>query len=228
MTIRRADLSRCDVNGFEITPLLHRHRALPGQFQSGDEGPSPSAVAGRGGAHRWRPWPHRAAAPRAARRPVSRSGAVGCARGLAPPYAAPAGRAGRPSPCRAAPHRQTASGWPRGIRSRRSPARPTPRTARAARVRTRRDRVAGAAPTRSERLHRLQRDETAAELLRYLALFTQKAGAASALVGAIHFSAGMLSAAMVGWLADGTPWTMGWIIGVSGVGSFVTAMLRRS
>jgi hypothetical protein len=29
---------------------------------------------------------------------------------------------------------------------------------------------------------------------------------------------------MVGWFADATPWTMGWFIGVSGVGSFVTAM----
>jgi DHA1 family bicyclomycin/chloramphenicol resistance-like MFS transporter len=60
-----------------------------------------------------------------------------------------------------------------------------------------------------------------------LALFTHKAGAASGLVGAIHFSAGMLSAALVGWFADGTPWTMGWVIGVSGIGSFVTAMLLQ-
>ena len=35
-----------------------------------------------------------------------------------------------------------------------------------------------------------------------------KAGAASALIGAMHSGAGVLSAAMVGWFADGTPWTM--------------------
>ena len=63
-----------------------------------------------------------------------------------------------------------------------------------------------------------------------LAAFSHKAGAASALVGAMHYGAGMLSTAMVGWFVDGTPWTMGWIVGTGGIGSFLTAVLlvRRS
>ena len=58
-----------------------------------------------------------------------------------------------------------------------------------------------------------------------LAAFPHRAGAASALLGAMHYGAGMLGTAMVGWFADGTPWTMGWIVGAGGVGSFLAAML---
>jgi MFS transporter, DHA1 family, multidrug resistance protein len=58
-----------------------------------------------------------------------------------------------------------------------------------------------------------------------LAAFPHKAGAASALFGAMHYGSGVLGAAMVGWFADGTPWTMGWIVGLGGVGTFVTARL---
>jgi MFS transporter, DHA1 family, multidrug resistance protein len=58
-----------------------------------------------------------------------------------------------------------------------------------------------------------------------LAAFPHKAGTASALVGAVHYGIGVLGAAMVGWFADGTPWTMGWIIGLGGVGTFVSAIL---
>ena len=58
-----------------------------------------------------------------------------------------------------------------------------------------------------------------------LAAFPHKAGAASALVGAMHYGTGVFTAAMVGWFADGTPWTMGWIIGVGGIGTFLAAML---
>ncbi|MBF9232164.1 Bcr/CflA family multidrug efflux MFS transporter [Microvirga sp. BT350] len=58
-----------------------------------------------------------------------------------------------------------------------------------------------------------------------LAAFPSKAGAASALVGAMHYGTGVLSAAMIGWFADGTPWAMGWIVGLGGVGSFVSAIL---
>jgi MFS transporter, DHA1 family, multidrug resistance protein len=63
-----------------------------------------------------------------------------------------------------------------------------------------------------------------------LAAFPHKAGAASALLGATHYGAGMLGTAMVGWFADGTPWTMGWIVGAGGVGRLSAAMLlvRRS
>ena len=56
-----------------------------------------------------------------------------------------------------------------------------------------------------------------------LSAFPHRAGAASALVGSIHFGSGVLSAALVGALADGTPWPMTAIIAVGGVGSFVCA-----
>jgi DHA1 family bicyclomycin/chloramphenicol resistance-like MFS transporter len=58
-----------------------------------------------------------------------------------------------------------------------------------------------------------------------LAAFPHRAGAVSALVGAMHYGAGVLSAAMLGWFADGTPWPMGWIIAACGFGSFVATML---
>jgi DHA1 family bicyclomycin/chloramphenicol resistance-like MFS transporter len=60
-----------------------------------------------------------------------------------------------------------------------------------------------------------------------LSAFPRQAGTASSLIGALHYGSGILSAAMVGWFADGTPWTMGWIMGLSGIGSFVTAWLMQ-
>jgi DHA1 family bicyclomycin/chloramphenicol resistance-like MFS transporter len=41
----------------------------------------------------------------------------------------------------------------------------------------------------------------------------------------MHYGTGILTAAMIGWFADGTPWTMGWIIALAGMGAFATAML---
>ena len=41
----------------------------------------------------------------------------------------------------------------------------------------------------------------------------------SALVGAIHYGAGVVTAGLVGAFADGTPWSMGWIIAACGVGA---------
>jgi DHA1 family bicyclomycin/chloramphenicol resistance-like MFS transporter len=57
-----------------------------------------------------------------------------------------------------------------------------------------------------------------------LAAFPHRAGTASSLVGAMHYGSGILSAALVGWCADGTPWTMGWIMGAGGVGCLLTAL----
>jgi len=51
-----------------------------------------------------------------------------------------------------------------------------------------------------------------------------RAGAASALVGAMHYGSGILSAAFVGWFADGTPWTMGWVIGLSAIGCLASGL----
>jgi MFS transporter, DHA1 family, multidrug resistance protein len=60
-----------------------------------------------------------------------------------------------------------------------------------------------------------------------LSSFPHRAGAAAGLVGTIHYGSGILSAAMVGLFSDGTPWTMGWIICVGGLGSFLTARLVK-
>ena len=59
-----------------------------------------------------------------------------------------------------------------------------------------------------------------------LAAFPRQAGAASSLVGAMHYGSGVLSAAMLGWFADGTPWPMGAIVGAAGVGCLATALLQ--
>jgi DHA1 family bicyclomycin/chloramphenicol resistance-like MFS transporter len=58
-----------------------------------------------------------------------------------------------------------------------------------------------------------------------LAGFPQRAGAASALIGAIHYGSGIIGSALVGVFADGTPRPMAWIIAVAGMGSFGCARL---
>jgi DHA1 family bicyclomycin/chloramphenicol resistance-like MFS transporter len=58
-----------------------------------------------------------------------------------------------------------------------------------------------------------------------LAAFPQQAGAASSMLGAMHYGSGILSAAMVGWFSDGTPWTMAWVMGLAGIGSVATSMI---
>ncbi|GGP26001.1 Bcr/CflA family multidrug efflux MFS transporter [Silvimonas amylolytica] len=60
-----------------------------------------------------------------------------------------------------------------------------------------------------------------------LAFFPRQAGAASSLVGAMHYGSGVLTAAMLGWLADGTPWPMGLIVGLCGLGCLTVALLPR-
>jgi DHA1 family bicyclomycin/chloramphenicol resistance-like MFS transporter len=50
-----------------------------------------------------------------------------------------------------------------------------------------------------------------------LSAFPRKAGAASAVVGALQFGMGILTTAMTGWFADGSAFTFAWIIGVMGV-----------
>ena len=58
-----------------------------------------------------------------------------------------------------------------------------------------------------------------------MAGFPERAGAVSALAGAIHYGSGILASALVGAFADGTPWPMGWVIAVGGLGSLVCAAL---
>jgi DHA1 family bicyclomycin/chloramphenicol resistance-like MFS transporter len=55
--------------------------------------------------------------------------------------------------------------------------------------------------------------------------FPERAGAVSALVGSIHYGSGILSSALVGILADGTPRPMAIIIGACGLGVFLCAWL---
>jgi DHA1 family bicyclomycin/chloramphenicol resistance-like MFS transporter len=63
-----------------------------------------------------------------------------------------------------------------------------------------------------------------------LTCFPERAGAVSALVGAIQYGSGIIGSALVGLLADGTPWPLGLIIGMTGVGCLlsVSLLLRKS
>lgn len=58
-----------------------------------------------------------------------------------------------------------------------------------------------------------------------LAISPQRAGAVSALVGAVQYGAGMIGSALVGAFADATPWPMGWVIALAGLGSAACAWL---
>lgn len=51
--------------------------------------------------------------------------------------------------------------------------------------------------------------------------FPRSAGAVSALIGAIHYGSGILSSALLGVFADGTPRPMGCIIALTGIGSLL-------
>ncbi len=56
-----------------------------------------------------------------------------------------------------------------------------------------------------------------------LSHFPERAGAVSALVGAMQYGSGIASSALVGSFADGTPWPMAAIIAITGIGSFLCA-----
>ncbi len=58
-----------------------------------------------------------------------------------------------------------------------------------------------------------------------LAGFPERAGAVSALVGAMQYGSGIIGSALVGAFADGTPWPMGWVIALAGIGSLSCAVL---
>jgi DHA1 family bicyclomycin/chloramphenicol resistance-like MFS transporter len=52
-----------------------------------------------------------------------------------------------------------------------------------------------------------------------MAAFPERAGAVSALVGALHYGAGILGSGLVGALGDGTPWPMSLTVALAGLGS---------
>jgi DHA1 family bicyclomycin/chloramphenicol resistance-like MFS transporter len=58
-----------------------------------------------------------------------------------------------------------------------------------------------------------------------LADFPERAGAVSALVGAFQYGFGIVGSGLVGTFADGTPWPMGWVIAIAGVGSLLSMRL---
>lgn len=45
----------------------------------------------------------------------------------------------------------------------------------------------------------------------------EMAGAASALLGSLQYGSGIISTIFLAWLADGTAWTMSWIMAVSAI-----------
>lgn len=51
-----------------------------------------------------------------------------------------------------------------------------------------------------------------------MALFPERAGAVSALTGALQYGSGILGSGLIGIFADGTPRPMGWVIGAAGIG----------
>ena len=54
-----------------------------------------------------------------------------------------------------------------------------------------------------------------------LAMFPERTGSVSALVGAIQYGSGVIGSALVGAFADGTPWPMGWVVAVAGIGGLL-------
>lgn len=60
-----------------------------------------------------------------------------------------------------------------------------------------------------------------------LADFPDRAGAVSALVGAVQYGSGIIGAGLVGLFADGTPWPMGLVIALSGIGSLISIKLIK-
>lgn len=58
-----------------------------------------------------------------------------------------------------------------------------------------------------------------------MALFPERAGAVSALTGALQYGSGIFGSGLLGVFADGTPWPMGWIIAVCGIGCLLSTTL---
>lgn len=51
-----------------------------------------------------------------------------------------------------------------------------------------------------------------------------RSGSVSAFVGAAQYGSGILGSGLIGVFADGTPWPMGWVVALTGVGSFLCAL----
>ncbi|PLX94938.1 MAG: Bcr/CflA family drug resistance efflux transporter [Desulfuromonas sp.] len=57
--------------------------------------------------------------------------------------------------------------------------------------------------------------------------FPQRAGAVSALTGAVQYGSGIFGSGFVGLWADGTPWPLGLVVALSGVGCLLSMVLLR-
>jgi MFS transporter, DHA1 family, multidrug resistance protein len=55
--------------------------------------------------------------------------------------------------------------------------------------------------------------------------FPERAGTVSALVGAVQYGSGIVGSGLVGVFANGTPWPMGWVIAICGIGSLLCMRL---
>ena len=55
--------------------------------------------------------------------------------------------------------------------------------------------------------------------------FPERAGTVSALVGAFQYGSGIVGSGLVGVFANGTPWPMGWVIAICGIGSLLSMRL---
>ncbi len=58
-----------------------------------------------------------------------------------------------------------------------------------------------------------------------LADFPQRAGAVSALTGAVQYGSGIIGSGLVGLWADGTPWPLGLVLAMSGIGCMLSMLL---
>ncbi len=58
-----------------------------------------------------------------------------------------------------------------------------------------------------------------------LADFPRSAGAVSALTGSVQYGSGVIGSGAIGLLADGTPWPLGLVIAISGIGCFLAMLL---
>ena len=58
-----------------------------------------------------------------------------------------------------------------------------------------------------------------------LADYPERAGAVSALIGAIQYGSGIIGSGLVGIFANGTPIPMGCVIAIAGVGSLLFMFL---
>lgn len=57
--------------------------------------------------------------------------------------------------------------------------------------------------------------------------FLHEAGVVSAFIGSIQYGGGILGSAMVGYFANGTPWTLGWVTGLSAMGCLLSLIKIR-